>query len=346
MIAAVALCFPLAVRMQLSLWTLAALTGSAIAALFALVLFRKVITGDERLTYYHHEIWLLCTSALVLKVLQAPAAPYMDLVALGIGAFLACGRAGCLLAGCCYGGPCRFGVSYGGEHGRCGFPACMVGVRLIPVQAIEGILVLGIVCVGTRLAVDGPPGSAFSWYIVSYGAARFGLEMLRGDSARLYWLGLSEAQWTSLLFAASLAALEATGRLPFLAWHFVVAAMLLVVASVAAMRAVKSKGLFLPRHIHEIAELLESTLHRAASTGAPQIGNSALGVRISASLLPDGVEIFAFSNQGEQMPPGAARRLAGLIAALRRRPGNFEFVAISRGVYHVVLHSSRRSNAV
>src|SRR3989442_9564590 len=72
-------------HMGLSLSILAAIVCVVSATFFALALATKVVTGREKLVYYHHEIAVLAATFLLLRCLRQPAPPYLDIVALGIG---------------------------------------------------------------------------------------------------------------------------------------------------------------------------------------------------------------------------------------------------------------------
>ena len=105
------------------------------------------------------------------------------------------GRIGCFLAGCCYGIPYQgplsvtFTQALGGPN----------GVGLFPVQLLEAALNLVIFIFLLRM--DGKfqkPLQNFGVYLLCYGAARFFLEFLRGDTVRGVWI-FSTSQWISLL---------------------------------------------------------------------------------------------------------------------------------------------------
>src|SRR5205814_352454 len=149
-----------------------------------------------------------------------PVLPYLDVTILGIGAFLACGRVGCLMVGCCHGRPSAWGICYRDEHVGEGFAPYLIGVRLFPIQAIESLWVLLVVIVGAMFVLEGrPPGTALAWLTIAYGAARFGFEFARGGADRPYTLGFSQAQWLSLWLMLALIAAEVAGRIAFAAWH-------------------------------------------------------------------------------------------------------------------------------
>ena len=66
-----------------------------------------------------------------------------------------------------------------------------------------------------------PPGTAFGWQTSCYALFRSSLELVRGDRARPYFRGLSEAQWTSGVLASLTIASELAGWLPLHMLHLV-----------------------------------------------------------------------------------------------------------------------------
>ena len=116
-----------------------------------------------------------------------------------------------------------------------------------------------------------------------YAVIRFGLELLRGDSQRLYWHGLSEAQWTSLLVALAITALAAAGLVPGLALHAICAAALVLAIPLAVRRP---RELLDPRHVRELARRLP-----APRPGAPRVATTSLGVQVSVGVTGDVVHV-------------------------------------------------------
>ncbi len=220
LVLAIALAMALVTEAGLSRWVMARNVVLAIAAYGLVAGVTRLITGKQQLVYYHHQIAVLAVVAGLLRLSDQPVLPYLDVTILGIGLFLACGRIGCLMVGCCHGRPHAWGVLYGGDHVRAGYARTMMGVRLFPIQAVESAIVLAIVSAGSALVLAGAAGGeALSLYVVTYGVARYSLEFFRGDPGRPYLWGLSEGQWTSLLLLCALAAAEACGVMAMQTWH-------------------------------------------------------------------------------------------------------------------------------
>jgi hypothetical protein len=191
------------------------LLSSGAGAFYLHAWLHWVVTGRQRLVYYHHMGVVLAEAAVLAHLFGHPVLPVLDLACIGLGLFLAFGRMGCLCVGCCYGKPWSKGISYSTKHVRKGFPSYLADVRLVPVQALESSGVLVVASIGmTAVVVDCPAGSALVIYSGGYALLRFGLEFLRGDPDRPCILGYSEPQVTSLSAAAGITAGGLTGVLP------------------------------------------------------------------------------------------------------------------------------------
>ncbi|MDD4772169.1 MAG: prolipoprotein diacylglyceryl transferase [Eubacteriales bacterium] len=116
----------------------------------------------------------------------------------------AVGRAGCFMAGCCYGKPTE---SIWGIRGA-------DGIMRLPVQLYESAVNLVIFAVllnaPDKLRSDG--AALAGLYFVMYAAARFVLEFMRGDTARGFIGPLSTAQVLSIILIAAGIALSAGRR--------------------------------------------------------------------------------------------------------------------------------------
>lgn len=344
----------------------------------ALALARSAWYGSRGYTSYHHQLAALVSGSLFLWLLGQPLLPYLGLAVPGLALAVAVGRLGCLLAGCCHGRPLGaaatgqgWGICYGDRHVAAGFPRYLAGVRLFPLQALEVLWALGIALAGSALALRcAPPagcpaagGAVLAWYLVSYALGRFGFEFLRGDAARPYWRGLSEAQWTSLLAVGGAAGAELAGILPFQAWHAVAAALLAAGAAAVALRPSaygRRHRLLHARHVQEVAEAMSAAetaaLARARGelAGGIQVARTSLGLQISAGVYPNESGVagwhYALSRPSDPLDEAAARALGALMFRLRPRAQAWQILTpplaaasrgrggrSERGVFHVLL---------
>jgi len=346
----------------LSQWVMAEIIVAAVMTFPSLVMITKIITGEEHIVYYHHEIAVVLVTALLLLVLRQPISPYLDLTIVGVGTFLAFGRVGCFMVGCCHGRPSSWGVCYRQEHAEVGFTPYYIGVRLFPVQLVESLWVLVTVIVSSYFVVIGSqPGSALAWYVVSYDIGRFFFEFLRGDPGRPYLCGFSQPQWISVILLWCVGAAELEGTLPLHRWHLAAAAALtLAMIAIALRRGLDRTDLFNlvhPRHVREIAEFVNpinaatealancrwTVLAKPASTQRIRLACTSLGVRVSASAMRfagEQVEHFAVSRPDRGMCEQAARSLAVIILNLRRSKRGGQFLKGNDGVFHVLIRQT------
>jgi hypothetical protein len=340
--------------LHLSQLTLLGMTSVVVVTFFGLVMATKIITGEEQIIYYHHEIAVMAMIALFLRLTHQPLLPYLDVAILGIGLFLACGRVGCLMVGCCHGRPSNWGVCYGEEHAAAGFPSYLVGVRLFPIQAVESVFVLCIVAYGDALVLRGYPlGSALVLYVVAYGVGRFWLEFARGDDARPYMWGFSQAQWISLLLALVVVAAGKARILPVSGWHWAVAIALGASMAVVSIRRRCDRAdefeLLHPTHVREIVGAVDvAKLSWQAGEADPQssrqatvihVAQTTLGYRISAGCSVMGartIEHYTVSRDNRFLSFKAAQILSRLIARLEKGPHAFQVTRGNNGVFHVL----------
>ena len=360
---AILLAMTLTVLQSLSPWVMTGIVGTGILTFLGLAMATKIITGEERLIYYHHEIAILATAALFLKIANQPVLHYMDITILGIGTFLVCGRVGCFMGGCCHGRPNKWGVTYRSEHAAAGFTPHYVGVRLFPIQMIESIWVLGVVLVGTIFILnDRPHGQALAWYVISYGIGRFSIEFVRGDPARPYYWGFSEGQWTTVLLMCAVVWTELNGTLSLHPWHIattagIVSAMMVI----ALIRLIKGKHtyrLFLPHHVKEIVEAVERIAHSSAGKGTSAesdatpdnidnipVSCTSQGIRISTQKVENGAgRLFTISLKEHTMTGRLANKLADLILKLKFPAASGELIIGNQGVFHLLIHPSDRKS--
>jgi hypothetical protein len=343
--------------LHLSQLTLLGITGTVVLTFYVLMMITKILAGEEVIIYYHHEIAVIVTSAVFLRLTRQPVLPYLDVLVLGLGLFLACGRIGCLVVGCCHGRPCRWGVRYGKDPADAGFPRHLAGVKLFPIQAVESALALCIVAFGLHFLLGKhEPGSLLLFYVIFYGCGRFCLEFFRGDAARPYLWGFSEAQWISLILAIAVLIGERARILPPSKWHWLGAAsmgasMLLL----SVWRRLDRSHRFELLHPHHLWEIITSLNHldrllSGASLcgifennqGTIHIVQTSRGYRFSIGQTmgtTGPVKHYSVSNEGGSLSLRAARTVARLIANLERSSVSFVLLKGNGGAFHVLLNA-------
>lgn len=343
LLAAVVLTQSLAAATGRSAPGMAALSVLAVLTFLTLAMAVKILVGEERLVYLHHEIAVLAVAALALVATGAPVLPYLDLVVLGVGAFLVLGRVGCLFASCCHGRPHRWGIRYAGAHGASGLDPHLVGARLFPTQPVETAAVLVLVVAGSGAVLGGAPaGTALATYLVGYDVVRFGLEFVRGD-ARPHHAGLSQAQWLTMAITLLVAAAEAVGLLPLTPWHLVAAVALPVWAVAVAVLRGRSAAAYrmgTAAHARELAAVLDELA--AAPPGRDVlIRETTAGLRISRGELPDGLH-YALSAE-DPLGRAAACRVARLVVDLHHPDAEWALARGGVGTFHVLVGPSARA---
>jgi Prolipoprotein diacylglyceryl transferase len=331
--AALAVCGAVLAARGVALWGLPLLGATGVATFLALALAVKAVSGRESLTYYHHEIAILATCAIAAEAVGLRVAASLDGVVLGIGAFLACGRVGCLLVGCCHGRPSRRGLRYGPAHAAAGFPAELVGVRLAPVQAVEAGVAAAITAAGVAVVAAGArAGVALLVYVSAYGVARFVLEEWRGDAGRRRLLGFSEAQWTSLALTGLAAVSGPPPRWPAGA---AAAAIALAMAALAWRRRRSPRPAARDaRHVTAVARAL---VQLDAAPAAP------VALPAGGALLLSGGAIDAAGCRHYSLSGASSARLrdlAAVVVALRHPdlpPAAARLVEGRGGVLHVLV---------
>ncbi len=316
----------------------------AVLSFFVIAIATKVIAGNEILVYYHCEIVVIAATTLALKLLHQPVLAYLDVTVLAMGVFLSFGRIGCLMVGCCHGRPSRVGVIYGEEHVRAGFPGYLSGVRLSPVQALESVFVLLLVVVCLSVIVGQHlPGAVFGLYVVGYAVGRFVLEFFRGDAARPYLYGFSEAQWTSLVLCFGEVWAGHLGWLPRGHWDdTILVIMALAMVAVSARRRwqnVPRFELLHPKHLREIAEAVRSM--RAECV--PHVARTRMGFLVSCGeISSDGglIRHYTVSHANAIVLAPSVDLLARVIGRLFHPDGRYEVVAGGNGVYHLIYMSA------
>ena len=297
--------------------------GACAVSFYAYALLRKRITGRECLVLLEH-VWVAAgCSAAALWMAGQPVLPWLDAIAPGLCFFLAAGRAGCLLVGCCHGVPSSIGIVYPPAHAAEGFPDQLVGVRLFPVQLIELASLVGIGAIGLVLLPTAAPGMVLAWCSLAYAIARYGLEGVRGDR-RPQWLGLSQPRWMSLIETVAVMLWLGSGSPP--AVRLLPAPAAAAVIAVAFRREQLRRRLFSEEHLRAISQCLD--LERLQAD--PRLFATDRGVRVAASAWnPECAHVSLSFASGEDL------RLLCEVAA-RAFPGvHAQQTRYRRGVLHV-----------
>jgi len=166
------------------------------------------------LVFYGAFLTGLPTGLFLLRRAGLPAAAFFDILGTAFPLSHAISRAGCFLAGCCYGLPHDGALAVT-------FPPTGVappGTPLHPVQLYEALALLTIAAVTNALyRRPHARGQVFLLYLVLYAATRAVVEMFRGDTERGFFLpavlgeALTYSQGMSLLVAAVAVALFIRG---------------------------------------------------------------------------------------------------------------------------------------
>jgi prolipoprotein diacylglyceryltransferase len=318
------------------------------ATFFLLVYISKWVAGEEIIVYYHHEISILLFCTLTLYLLKQPILPYIDIAILGIGIFLAFGRIGCYSVGCCHGRPHKHGVQYGQKHVEAGFTWFYKDVPLLPVQLIESVYVFCTVVAGVVLLLNHvAPGTVLLVYTVIYGAMRFAIEFFRGDPDRPLWVGLSEAQWTSLGLIAITFGFNQAGWLPAYNWHTVILIAMLIASLVAVyfFNRNPEQKLFSAPHIRQLAEGINilDKVNNSAQPGQQQkinVYTTRAGFSLSCgtrNINSEKQQHYTFSLKNKRIiNQQSANKMAEIISTLTNHHNKYELVEKQNGIYHIL----------
>lgn len=271
-------------------------------AFLATIWLAKRRAGYERIVFYEATAAAFAVTGVVVVGVGTHVGSVLDVVAAGIGYFLAFGRLGCFRVACCHGRPMnrRFGVRYGHAHVAVGFPELWRDRAIVPVQLIEAVASLALATVAIAL-MFGEAGDGAAAYVVGYSLVRFALERVRGDRDRRYWLGLSEAQRMAVLTAAVAALLHPR------TWTLGgTSLVVLAAAAVVAMHRQAAEQLLRASHVHEVGDF-----HASMPRGHSEVTSA--GLSISRHTLPDGRTDFVWSRESG-LTEQDARRLASLLA--------------------------------
>jgi prolipoprotein diacylglyceryltransferase len=302
-----------------------AMSGAILIGCLVFTLAVRVLTGNEQLVFYHYLFVGLSAALGTLWLANAPLLPYFDIVVCLASVLTGFGRIGCLMAGCCHGRPWRHGVVYGGAHAADGFPSQFVGIRLVPVQAMESAwsFVVAAVCSAVVLRAD-TPGMALALFGIAHPAGRFLLEFFRGDERYPELRGLTTAQW----IAAAMIAITLAIARPWLLLPVV--GMLVAIAIWTRRRA---DTLLAPSHVFEVIDAAV----RARDLGSielPQV--TSRGLRITGGAA-DGNLHYTVSSARAPLSPRVMMRLARLVKHASGLDRDCVVIPGQHGIFHIVL---------
>jgi hypothetical protein len=341
----------LSFSLGLPVYIILLMSGIGAFTFFLLAMLAKVLTNEETIVYYHHEIAIIVLCGIALRAIGFPLFPYLDITILGIGIFLAFGRLGCFSMGCCHGKPSKFGIQYGLNHVRAGFGWYYQDIPLLPVQLIESAYAFLIVITGAiLLSHKVAPGTILVFYTAFYGGLRYFMEFFRGDAERPYKLGLSEAQWTTLLLIVVIYVLALMGRLPLYAWHTGI--LLLILSASLYMIAWGRKDpayrLFIPEHVKELASGLnqippDNALPAQREYTCDQqipVYRTALGLCISKGRCTTEaftVDFYTVSSINKSLPltKKAVTSLATLLGTIGHHRPSFQIEEIRNQIFQI-----------
>jgi prolipoprotein diacylglyceryltransferase len=322
---------------RLSLVVMVAVALVCALSFFGYVYGRRWLTGRETLELLDQVWFAELVTVGALLALGVPVLPYLDVLAVALCPFLAAGRVGCTLVGCCHGRPSSFGITYRAEHAGDGFPRHLVGIRLLPVPAFEAAGLVTIGGAGLGALPFAPAGSVFAWFLVSYAILRFGLEELRGD-VRPHLLGLSKPQWMSVAeFGVGLWLAQRTALEPVAAAPLMVVAVLLPLTLAGALGARwwfdRRRRVLHPDHLAEAQRLLDTACRDHAAGTPPVARRSSAGLSIAVSDGSTSGSVHVSLARG----PDADLPLLCDVAARVLPRGAVHDVVLAGGVLHIVL---------
>jgi prolipoprotein diacylglyceryltransferase len=256
----------------------------------AAALITRVVLAETRLVLYESFALALGATAAALHLAGDSIAAGLDLVAIELGLFLVLGRLGCLHAGCCHGRPHRFGIIYGREY-RHRVPWYYLGIPLFPVQLLESITTLALVSACIALQVrPHAPGEVLAAYALGYAVLRFGLELLRGDDARPFAGGISEAQWIAVVSAGVIATLAMRADHTYAGIALAIAVSLAAGAACVAIAYRLLPGWHDPARVRRLADAALRKRLEDSVAGAEDVGLVVVEAHVGGAFLAGAIE--------------------------------------------------------
>jgi len=240
-----------------------------------------------------------------------------------------------------------------------GYPHYLSGIKIIPTQLIESGMALLITLSGISMIWNNhQPGEVLAWYVIAYGTGRFSLEYFRGDE-RHYLMGLSEAQWTSLVLIALVLLAGDSGLIAVVSWQYSIFAILTTLAILTVLFRLAYPDyyrLFHPRHIRELMGImkkicrqskyqeisgLDILLQTKNDLSDVEIYSTSEGLLLSGGSLPSS-PAYNVSLSGAMYPVtlSQAKYIFSLIRHLQDNKKNNYEIHENNGVYHMITYPS------
>lgn len=303
------------------------------------MLVSRMVREREVIVFYEMLAAVVVTAAAALAIAGEPVLAGLDLVVIAVGTFLVFGRIGCFAVGCCHGRPARWGIVYGADHARLGFPEYYVGRRLFPVQLVEAVLTAAATAAATVWYCQADiGGETVGLFVILYGSGRFLLELARGDAARPNWRGPTAAQWTALVSSAAVAISAFAGGWT-IAPVAAAATGVLVVAAVLLL-VVHAHPRWSPYRLRQpwtLAELAPLVQHPSADA-APTVHEApASGLRVSTGQTGEGAVHVTISRPRHALDDTSAQAVRECVELLLRRPVSELRPGAHPGLFHLIL---------
>ncbi len=336
----------LALRLGLPLTILALLLAAAAVLTYAYINVTLLLSGKDAGVFFRYLLAVLVGETVLLFILGQPILPFLDVLAIGLGAMLASVRIGCFMAGCCHGRPYRFGLSYGRMHAHNGFPRRLLHVRLLPVQLIDAAAIAAATGAGTAILIAGaPPGSALTSFLILLSAVRFIIEGYRGDAHRPYRAGCTEAQWTAFALIVAINVLEGAGVVPFYGWHAWIggAGLVVVLYRMTRERLTTAPFLFAPAHLAELTGVFDLFRKNADLPAGVKkkvvVQTTSRALRFSGGVVCTSTHEYhhiTMSSTSGTMNEAQARKLSRLIQSWYPEDKKSTLLAARAHTYHFV----------
>jgi hypothetical protein len=219
-------------------------------------------------------------------------------------------------------------------------------VRLFPIQAFEALWLALVVVPGSILLLSTRlPADSITWYVISYGAARFVIEFGRGDSCRLYFQGLSEPQWTALVLglvigvAVFLRVFDVNSSLE--KGTALTVGFLFGTTVILILRGPGDEDLLSSGHVKEVAEAIAwaSMFPNTPEIPSRYASRTSLGCRIATEYPveePNGCR-YLLSRFGKPLSSRDAVSLVRLILALKHPERPYELIRTGPGTYALMI---------